>query len=226
MTPFRTDGHLHDLALEDVLDGAGSADAQAHVAACATCRDRLAAARHYGMVALPPLTAGRPANNTRYYLAAALLCAVALLVAAPLLRGAPGDGIRLRGAGVQLRVYVDEGDTSRRLRAGDPIRAGDRLGFTVQHRLPGYLMVVGVDARDEAYLCYPQGGDGHAATAPAAPQPVDLPQAVRVDGTPGPERLVAVWCAQPFDFDDAVAAARASSDPTGCVRSEVTVVKP
>lgn len=230
MNPFRHDGHLQDLAIEDLLDGEAASGAEAHVTECDACRVRVEAARAHDEVALPPLSRPRPANNQRHWVlsvAPLLAAAAVLLVAAPLAwRWLADDGIRVRGSGMQLRVYLDEGESSRRLHDGDPIAGGDRLGFSVQHRSAGYLMIVGIDARDEAYLCYPQRGGGAAERVEAAGAPRDLPEAIRMDDAPGAERLVALLCDAPFDFERAVRAAHDEAVPSGCARAEVSVVKP
>ena len=226
MSPFRHDGHLHDLAIEDLLDGDPGPGAGAHLDACAVCRDRLDAARRYGEEAqIPPLHAPRAVNRPFWVAGGAMAAAAAAALIAFAVWRPIDDGINVRGSGVQLRVYRDEGSVSRRLRDGDPIAAGDRLGFSVQHREGGYLMVVGLDARDEGYLCYPQESEG-AVWEQAARSPRELPEAIRMDDTPGAERLIALLCDEPFGFDEAMAAARTQKTPRGCARSEITVVKP
>lgn len=247
MSPLRTDGHLHDLAIEDVLDGGDSPEAAAHLRTCALCRQRLAAA---DAVQLPPLqlsqqrtipttaiTQGpdtgraRPANQPlgRWLtLATAAIAAAALLLVAPRVRQPDpdrDDGFNVRGSKVSLRVYRDEGASSRRLRSGDTIATGDRLGFRVQHRA-GHLMVLGIDARSEPYLCYPQQGGGVSVEVPPSPAPRTLPEAIRMDHTAGPERLVALLCSDPFTLDEAAEALQHGEPPRGCSASEITVVKP
>lgn len=126
----------------------------------------------------------------------------------------PG-GIRAKGAGIELEVYVARPDGSHRLASGDPVAPGDRLGFRLGVTQPGYVLVAGVDEAGSAYLCHPQ--DTAMAVmrdAVATPQVVD--DAIRVDDTPGRERLVALRCPAGFSFDDVhdrlVAAARAAGD--------------
>ena len=179
MTPFRRDGHLTDLALDQLLEDGTLEGTDAHLESCAVCRDRLAAANAVELPVLPfaekrglPPQASvaaqpaQPAAANRPWMWAALLvtaaaAAVLLAMAVPSVdEPVDPDGIRIKGAAVGLQVFRDEGDRSERLRSGDRIAAGDRLGFRVRNRTAGHLMIVGVDARSETYLCYPQGLDG------------------------------------------------------------------
>ncbi|MEQ1572479.1 MAG: hypothetical protein ABMA64_43060 [Myxococcota bacterium] len=152
--------------------------------------------------------------------AALVACALAL---GTLARPTADDGIGVRGSGLQLRLYLDQGGSSRRLRDGDPIAPGDRIGFSVDHPA-GYLMVVGTDDDGAPYLCYPQGGGGAAERVDATPEPRPLPEAIRVDATPGAERITAVLCDHPFTLEQL--ADPSADGAAGCARSVVTVVKP
>lgn len=248
MTPFRRDGHLTDLALDMLVEDGSLEGTEAHLASCATCRDRLEAAAAAELPANPFLKAssegGMPlgasevgpvdsepvaqpvAANRPWAMLALLACAaVALLVASTQLPGGEGDGIRIKGSGLALQVFRDEGDHSERLRNGAAIAPGDRLGFRVRNREPGHLMILGIDARDEAYLCYPQGRDGDSMPVDAAPKAVPLPEAIRMDDTPGTEQLIAVFCESPFSFDTMAEALLEDALPDGCVADEVDLEK-
>ena len=244
MTPFRRDGHLTDLALDQLVEEGSLDGTEAHLEACAVCRDRLAAANAFELpvpvadekrglppqasVAAPP---AQPAAANRPWMWAALLvtaaAAAVLLGINVLSSGDPGepDGIRVKGVAVGLQVFRDEGDTSERLRSGDVIAAGDRLGFRVRNRTEGHLMIIGVDARSEGYLCYPQGLDGASEQVEAAPVATQLPEAIRMDATPGSERLVAIFCKNAFDYDDVIADLIEGSAPADCAIDEVVLEK-
>lgn len=225
MSPFRSDGHLHDLAIEDVLDEDAAPEALAHLASCGVCADRVAAA---GAIALPPMRARQPANRSMGWWLSGLGIAAAALGLALLGPADPApvdDGFNVRGSKVSLQVYRDEGGSSRRLGDGDAIATGDRLGFQVQHRA-GHLMVLGIDARSEPYLCYPQRGGGRSIAVDPSPAPRTLPEAIRMDNNLGPERLVAVLCDAPFTLDEAARALQSGDLRRGCSASEITVVKP
>lgn len=236
MTPFRRDGHLTDLALEHTLDGAPLAGADQHLAACDVCTSRLQAARAVELPELRSMPASvqplaalpTPANRGWYGLIGLLVAAAALFAAVPLLRPAngPSDGIRLRGDGLSLQVFRDAGEVSERLRDGDPIAPGDRLGFRVRNREAGHLLILGLDDAGGAYLCYPQGGGGNSVEVQPSPTPRTLPEAVRMDAQRGTERLFAVLCEDPFALDDVIERVSAGQLPQGCAVDGISLEKP
>jgi hypothetical protein len=236
MTPFRRDGHLTDLALEHTLDGASLEGADAHLSTCHTCADRLQAARAVELpdlrtmpASVQPLAAlPAPANRGWYGLVGLLVAAVALFAALPLLRPTtgPSDGIRLRGDGLSLQVFRDAGEISERLRDGDPVAPGDRLGFRVRNRDAGHLLILGLDDAGGAYLCYPQGGGGSSVEVRPSGTPRTLPEAVRMDEQRGTERLFAVLCEEPFALDAVIDPVSAGETPPGCAVDGITLVKP
>lgn len=237
MTPFRRDGHLSDLGLEHVLDGTPLDGSDAHLAACQACAARLAAAEAVELPvrmapSMPSSVQDPPARGSaanRPWIAVGLaVAAVLLLVLAWPARRPVGadDGIRLRGDGLSLQVFRDAGDTSERLRDGDRVHPGDRLGFRVRTRDGGHLLVVGLDDADVPYVCYPQDQGGRAVQVGPSSGPRALPEAVRVDGSGTAERLHAVLCERPFDLEDVRDALIEGEVPEGCLVDVVTLVKP
>jgi hypothetical protein len=233
---LRRDGHLDDLALELALDGTPSDAAAAHLATCAACQARLDAARAFDD-ALPALPAFQPradatpvevptAANRPWAWATVLLVAAVALFAATAALQERDDTFRVKGAGLALQVFKDEGGTSPRLRDGDAVEPGDRLGFRLRQRRAGHVMIIGVDQLDEPYLCYPQSNDGDAVELSASLEPRVLPEAIRLDDTRGSELLVAVLCDEPFTFDEMARAVADDSLPDDCVSDSVTLVKP
>lgn len=243
MTPFRRDGHLTDLALDVIVEDGSLEGTAAHLESCGVCRARVEAAAAVELPAnpfapvekrgLPPQASvatppAQPSAANRPWVWATLLVATAaaLLVVANLPGEPAPDGIRIKGSGVALQVFRDQGDRSERLRDGDTIAAGDRLGFRIRNRNAGHLMVLGLDARDEAYLCYPQGGEGHSEAVTASEVATPLPEAIRMDDTPGTERLIAVFCDAAFTFDTIVDALQDDALPSDCRIDEVVLEKP
>ncbi len=237
MSPFRRDGHLSDLALDIHLDGGSLDETDAHLAECGLCRQRVTAADAVELPALElpriplaaslgtPPVAPAPANRSWIWGAVAF-AAAALLVAGVASRGTGlDDGIRVRGSGLSLQVFRDAGDHSERLRSGDEISAGDRLGFRVRNRRPGHLLVIGIDAADSRYVCYPQDQGGTSIGIDASPTPTPLPEAIRMDATPGSERLVAALCDAPIEMSELVDALDEGREPEGCVLDEMSLVK-
>jgi hypothetical protein len=227
MSPFASDGHLHDLGLELYLDGATDVAAvEAHLAVCEACQARVQAAH----TVAPPLQRSEPhtavvvpANRSLgpwVGVLVALAAAVLVYVAIPG-EDEVNDGYRLKGHGVQLQVFREvPGGASDRLKSGDAVFEGDRLGFRVRSRDRGHLMVVGTDG-GEPYLCYPQAGGGHSELVMPSGAPVDLQQAVRMDGKLGEERIVAIVCRDAFDL----ASLPADLQPAGCYTSELVLHK-
>jgi len=146
----------------------------------------------------------------------------------------PDDGIRLKGRAFSMQVHANDGAQTRTLAPGGVVHPGERLGFSVYPRKAGHLMIVGVDERNEAYLCYPQA-KGTSASIEAQKGGLALEEAVRLDSVLGTERLVAFFCDEGFDFEDIKprlesASGRLDSDPLpqlkeGCWQEEVVLEK-
>jgi hypothetical protein len=150
------------------------------------------------------------------------------------------DDIRIKGAPFSVEVLAQVAPSgARRVLDGDAVSPGDRLGFKVFARKPGYVMILGVDERGQDYLCYPQhpgaiqAGEVQAASIQAADQPVALNAAVRLDDALGQEHLIGLLCDAPFALSDVRAAL--SAQPTaraplpalraGCAQWEMTLNK-
>ncbi len=240
---FRRDGRLSELTIDrlllDDLGGAEREAVEAHLARSPDCRAAVEAAR--GFDATHPLSPpGRvlPFRRRAARVWAPLAGGLALAAALALVLwrgpagGPPGDGLRVKGGRFELEVHVHDGTRSRRVSSGAPVRPGDRVGFAVESDRPGHLLLLGIDARGETYPCYPQTPDGRAAALAPSVGPRPLPAAVRLDATPGRERLVALFCPEPFSSADVARTLRAAraADPLpvlrpGCTQREVVLVK-
>lgn len=231
MDAFSSDGHLSDLGLEQILLGQRDDDPriEAHLARCAGCSQRLDAARLDEARPLPPLRATqRPAN--RPWRLVGLVAAAALIVLGLLFRGQqPPDqpGFRTKSPAVGFEVWVDEGASARRLASHDRARAGDRLGFRVHTATDRHLMVIDIDSSGSVFPCFPQGSEPSSRLVEATVRPIELPQAVRLDDRPGPERLVAVFCPAPFTLSELGDPGRSDAPivPPGCTMREVWIDK-
>ncbi len=229
MTPglFDRDGHLTELGLDRLATEAGRLEAavvdaaEAHLTGCARCREaQRALAETDRAISLPPRRPApqaapnvvplRPAGGRRSAwlgLGGALMLAAGVLLAVRLSDGSghegDGDIVRLKGNPFVFNVWIHDGDSAAMAsHDGFGVRAGQRMGFTVQTDAPGYLLVVGRDDTGQRYACFPQQerADGDLAAAPieAHRTPWALPGAMAFDATPGDERLLAVLCADPF----------------------------
>lgn len=251
ITPFRRDGHLHDLGLEALgTDDLGEADrgaVAAHLAACPACADRAAALRADDAHPLPARMEALPepanARGWAAWTAPLLLAATALLALVALPRPtvevspAPEpDVLRAKGLRFQVEVWADEGARSRRVRDNEAALPSDRLGFRVATQEEGHVLIVGIDDAGQAWLGYPQDSDGRSRPVDPGGAAEDLGAAVRLDGREGLERIVGLRCPTPFTFADlsgaltAAAADTPASTPlpplrAGCVQSETRVRK-
>lgn len=143
------------------------------------------------------------------------------------------DTIRFRG---QLSMEVMRnvpGVGVQPLPSGSEAAAGDQLGFVVSGPEPGYLMLLGSDGRQQVYPIY-LTDDRRARAFDGGRQA--LPAAIALDGTPGTERLIAVFCAAPFVYADVVGPLRRATDELsstedvgllreGCSQDEVRLQK-
>lgn len=224
------DGHLTDLSLERHL--AGEIDVAAHLDGCALCRDRWAAleADEAAVVLRPPARVTPPTGNGgRLMLFGGLLAAAAAVVFFVLRpAGTVGDpiddGVRLKGS-FAFEVHAHDGSRSRQVLDGDAVAAGERLGFRVKTSAAGHLLVLGRDGSGETWLAWPQQGGGQSAPFGPAVSARDLGEAVRLDTTPGDERLQAVLCEAPVTQAQVAPLLARGETPPGCRLRALTVRK-
>ena len=205
------------------------AEARSHLATCSACAARHAEIerdRDAFRAALPERTfvarAARSPTRTRarwWRWAAPAVVACAAIVFVLSLR--PRDelgGTRIKG-GARLGFYLDRAGRVAPGAAGDVLRPGDRVRFTITTSEPGYLIVAGVDASSRVTIYYADGARAAAVTA-GVDQP--LPDSVELDDTLGRERIVAVLCDRAIGVEQAraslVAGARAIA---GCHTDEL-----
>lgn len=255
------DACLSDLLLDRLLagelGGGEEATAHTHLSSCADCaarRDALEAE----ITALPRTTwiAGdvariaRAASNadhdarTRGHaglrpIAPRLgsMIAAASAIAACLVLGLrlPGaDGVRTKGSGIGLDLFVRHDGRVRAALPGDAVAAGDALRFQIATPRGGFAAIVGLDSTPRATVYVPTTG----AMPRVAPGRSLLDGSIVLDDTPGVEREVGLVCASPLDAAalsraGATALARAGGNPAavtglgipGCRESSVLVRK-
>lgn len=119
------------------------------------------------------------------------------------------------GGGLELAVFTSEGE---RLKSGDTVPPGTRLGFQVQSAEAGHLVILGLDSSGEAWTGLPQEGAEPVAIE-ASEGLVDLEAAVQLDDAGERERLVALRCGAPVDpgllSEQLVAAAETAAPDEG-----------
>jgi hypothetical protein len=195
-----------DFRLDDLeLHGeAPPSEVSAHLATCPACGDRLAAraglrAEFLASVA-PPLWRAieteirRPTSRWRWRLGlgiATLAAAAAVaIVARPVERSRTVyTGVK---GGFSLELVCRRGDRIFRLEQGEPVAPGDELRFRPWGTPAGgsYILIGSVDGGGRFAPFYPSRSTEESVPAP--PTGEALPAAVRIDGAPGPEKILAL----------------------------------
>ncbi|HMI94320.1 MAG TPA: DUF4384 domain-containing protein [Polyangiales bacterium] len=213
----------------------------AHVADCALCRARrqeLELARagdeHRSATEANALHArATRSQRSPFARTASGVLAVAALAAGVWLALAPARGpgesreeLRFKG-GHGFGFYVQRGAAVYRGGPGEQLLPGDHLRFVARPRERRYLAVLSLDGAQRATVYYPAGPRAVALVPSGAEQA--LPASVRLDDVLGPERLYALFCAQPLALEPlrtALAQQRTTfSAPTGCELEQLLVHK-
>jgi hypothetical protein len=215
MTDFFTrDGHLTVLSLERYLAGeVGDSTVQDHIGTCAVCATRLQALREDGAANhIQPRALPKRSVAPVYGALLAAAAAVAIYVAVPKEPGVeqdptlstpwvePADYFRVKGS-LNVEFFVKRAEHVTKAKDGDPVYAGDRMGFRISTPRAGQLMIAGIDGQGDPYLCYPQGNEGRSMSIGPTKSLTTLDQAIVLDEVLGQEDLVAVFCEEPFEFD-------------------------
>jgi hypothetical protein len=216
-----------DLALEQHLASPEGSALAGHLAACPGCAARLATMQRQGeefLRSVYPATVEAveaaaahgpglfPAWGRWFALVPALggAAALAIFLARPV--APPDDYVGVKGGGpLGLAVFVQEGNTPRAARDGDPVPAGAALRFRIRTARPCHLWLLSVDGRGQISRLYPTQGEGGAAVERSA----DLPGGAVLDGLPGPERVIALCAPAPLGWSGAEAAVRAAFGASG-----------
>ncbi|MEZ4468639.1 MAG: hypothetical protein R3F43_30415 [bacterium] len=216
---LRRDGHATDLALERLHAGELSAtDFGDHLDTCALCRDRLQALAGFEVPA-----ARAPRARLAPWIAVGLAAAAAVVL---LVRTGPAPvvdedpGFRAKG-GFDLEVFVHDGVRQRPAADGEVVHPGDRLGFRLHVPEARQVLIAGVDAAGEVYLCHPQRGAGASAAFGPTTGPTDVGEAVRLDDRLGTEQIIGLACEAPIRLQDVTA----HQAPPGCARRVIHLEK-
>lgn len=227
--------HLSNLELDEwhagELDAAARTRCEAHLAQCAHCRARRAqfareASEFFAEAPnfVPPQRTPAPqprAARLWFVGTLAALAAGIALIAWPASRGA---GTRPKGA-AHLDFFIKRGELVRRGESGEQVHPGDLLRFVYSAGEPKFLGVFGLDANG-ASVYFP---NGHAALRVHPGNDVALDFSVELDAQLGTERVLGVFCPEPFALEP-VRAALASSAPlpaamSACAREQITLEK-
>lgn len=242
----RTADCLSDLVLDEWLAGELAPEAAArledHVASCERCRELRAARQRDDMAflaqapsfeaharllkgapqrAMPASDA--PRRNTRVFaVASAVLAAAAgaLLMLRPPADPLPGERSKGRA---HVGYFVKRGAVVMRGSASEPVRPGDLLRFTYSNDRASHFALIDVDARGTSVF-FP---NGDTSAALAAGNDVALDFSVELDDTLGEERVIGVFCEQPFVIETVRATLESERDAQidGCRLDILTLRK-
>jgi hypothetical protein len=208
------DRHLSALDL-DVLEISGGGPAEEdHLARCEACRAkrdlRREQAEAFYRQRLPRLLVrqaqNRPARRWALvaWLAAGASLAMVLALLWPRTSGRPdraaGDDLGIKGWEPPLRAIVRRGSEIFEIQDGDRLAPGDALRFVVAAPPHRHLLVASVDGAGAVSVYFPYRGTGSAALD--GPGPVEVPSgSIVLDRAPGPERVFAIFSAEPLDSE-------------------------
>jgi hypothetical protein len=196
--------HLSNFAIDELASGlVTDARARAHLEGCARCRDELGAteaARAEFARDVFPRTVGRlRVPRKRWWRVPAIAVSFAAALVLWLWSGhrthSSDSEIAIKGE-VTFRVFAKRGDAVFAVRDATRLAPGDRIRFVAGSRNPGYLLVVSIDGAGAATVYYPFGGERSAAIGS---EQDELPGSIVLDRAPGPERVFALFSAQPLD---------------------------
>ncbi len=141
----------------------------------------------------------------RWLLGPCLAATVAVIV----IFGRPDSEERSKGGGVQLRVHVRHLDgRTEVVSAGATLVPGERLRFEVSSPQDAHVAVISLDAQGKITPFLPMEGQ---ALAHPARKTIVYPQAIELDDTMGPERLILFTCARPTQVGAVVKAVRTAT---------------
>jgi hypothetical protein len=206
-----------DLLETGTLDENRTERLHEHLSACETCRaqrSELQAARSEFTNDVFPKTAHSfrqrservpiPRYRRAVVWAPVLASAAALLLVLGVVntRRAPSDPapeLQAKGGGGLSLVVRRNGETLRPSDDAVELRAGDELRFVVfpTGDRAKHLLVASVDGSGKANVYFPFGGD-RSGTVERLPR-WEVPGSVILDDAPGPERIFALFSAEPMD---------------------------
>src|SRR5260221_1354014 len=172
-----------------------------HLDSCAACRTRQAeAAALHGEFTRRLLPRGLPARRwQRRWLFALPALAAAAIVVLVLMRNhdAPGDELGIKGDAAWQAV-AKHGERTVQGRDGPTLAPRDQIRFVVVPNGARYVMIASIDGAGTASIYVPYYG---AASERIDGAIVELPGSIVLDVTPGPERLYALFSAEPLAAD-------------------------
>lgn len=203
MTGQRT-GHLSNLALDALALGGGSPDDSAHLAGCAACQARAGAGEAL-RGELPPhlrvrtLEALRARARWTVIVGALVPALAAAILFAVWPRASAEPDLAVKG-GAALEVYALRAQHVRALADGSPLSPGDQIRFAVTPGGARHVLIASVDSLGHTTIYVPYGGAIGLAVDPH--HRTELPGSIVLDDSLGPERVFAIFAAQPIRAAD------------------------
>jgi hypothetical protein len=212
----RPEGCLSDLSLDRMVVGERkrSAEQAAHLLACPHCRMRLDVlerdSRDFDHRLYLP---ARPKRSLWRWAGGGGLLVAAAAILMILVRPPADPKVRFKG-GFQLELIARHADDGRveRLLPGAALSPDDAIRFRVASDRDVHLIVLGLDAAGQVTPYAPAVG---AALALAATREKILDGSIVLDGTLGPERVVALACSEAMPVERAVGAAKKALERSG-----------
>jgi hypothetical protein len=186
-----------DLLHLGALPEADRQELEQHLDVCSDCRRAAESARtsreQFTRHVLPrgvPRLRRRTAWFPWLALTSAMAAAVLLLV----IRRAPPD-ISIKGA-PSFAAFARRAGQVTAVHDEDVLRAGDEVRFVVVSEQLPYLLVCSVDGMGKANIYFPF--DGRESGKIEVRSRVELPGSIILDDAPGPERVFALFSAEPI----------------------------
>ncbi len=203
-----------ELELEAYLLGSASPRLAPHVEGCARCREQLEEMRRLGeefrrdvyprTVDAVVTRAGRRGAPRWLLVAVPVAAAAAALLVVR--TGPPPGYLGVKGGGLALTVFVQDGGSVRAVADGQPVAAGAALRFEVRPARACRLWIVSVDGAGQVSRLFPARGEAASVAAPGA-----LPGGAVLDGRAGPERVYAICTPEPLPLTAVEQAARVAA---------------
>jgi hypothetical protein len=207
--------HLSSLTLDALelgcLDLASVQIAREHLGSCARCTSDLSVLRDSRarfdadvFARTLPVLERRRARRRWYWLAAPALAAAAFAV---VLLVQPSPDVTAKGGRPSCEVFARRSGRIFLVKDGSALTPGDEIRFVVRPAGYRHVLVASVDSAAVTTVYAPYG-EKKSLKLPSSTDRAELPGSVRLDATPGPERLYCLFSQRPIDAEPVLASLR------------------
>jgi len=198
--------HLSSLTLDALelgqLEAAASELARSHLGSCARCAGELAELRQsraqfeaHVFARTLPAVERRRSRRRWYWIFSPVLVAAA---AGAFLVAWPEPDVTVKGGRPACEVFARRAGRVFIVKDGSALSPGDEIRFVVRPAGYRHVLVGSVDAAAVATIYAPYGAKESLKLASATDR-AELPGSVRLDTTPGPERLYCLFSQRPIE---------------------------